>query len=84
VGATPYPPVVTVEDLLASPTFAVVTPEQCVALAEELGPDAELVFQPLMGGLDPAHGWRSLRLFERAVAPRLTGLGLWSPPSGRG
>lgn len=75
-GATPYPPVSTVDDLKASPIFEVVTPDQCVELARALGADAELVFQPLMGGLDPAVGWESLELLEKAVLPRLVELGL--------
>ena len=75
-GSTPYPPGTSVEDLQASPMFAVVTPDDCVALAKRLGDDAELTFQPLMGGLDPVHGWRSLELFESAVLPRLADAGL--------
>jgi hypothetical protein len=53
-----------------------------VQLAEKLGPDSELVFQPLMGGLDPAAGSRSLELFGSAVLPRLRELGL-VPTGGR-
>jgi alkanesulfonate monooxygenase SsuD/methylene tetrahydromethanopterin reductase-like flavin-dependent oxidoreductase (luciferase family) len=76
VGATPYPPVATVEDLKARREFAVVTPDECVALASDLGHDSELVFQPLMGGLDPQLGWSSLELFGSEVLPELTRLGL--------
>jgi alkanesulfonate monooxygenase SsuD/methylene tetrahydromethanopterin reductase-like flavin-dependent oxidoreductase (luciferase family) len=76
VGATPYPPVSDVADLKASPEFAVVTPDECVKLAVELGPESELVFQPLMGGLDPEVGWRSLEMFEAQVLPRLIELDL--------
>jgi len=79
VGSTPYPPVDTLEDLKSSDKFAVVTPDECVALATSLPADAELTFQPLMGALDPDIGWRSLRLFESAVAPRLVELGLRPP-----
>lgn len=76
VGATPYPPASSIEDLKASPIFEVVTPDECVALARDLGPDSELTFQPLMGGLDPAIGWESLELFEKEVLPRLVDEGL--------
>jgi len=82
VGATPYPPVTSVADLKASPSFAVVTPPECVELARRLGSTGELVFQPLMGGLDPAAGWRSLRLFASEVLPRLAEEGLWADPTG--
>ena len=81
VGATPYPPVSTLEDLKASDQFAVVTPDECVELATGLPPDAELTFQPLMGALDPQIGWRSLELFGQAVVPRLVEAGL-RPPAG--
>jgi hypothetical protein len=46
----------------------VVTPDECVALAEEYG---RVLLHPLMGGLSPALAWESLELFERAVLPRL-------------
>ncbi len=58
----------TVEELKASGVYAVVTPDECVALAKEHG---TLVFHPLMGGMDPDLGWESLRLFAAQVAPRL-------------
>ena len=76
VGATPYHQVDGVDDLKASPEFAVVTPDECVALATALGPRSELVFQPLMGGMDPALGWASLELFGDKVLPRLVDLDL--------
>jgi hypothetical protein len=80
VGATPYPRVEDVADLRASDAFAVVTPDDCVKLASDLGPHSELVFQPLMGGLDPALGWASLELFEAEVLPRLVDLDLRPKP----
>lgn len=76
VGATPYQQVDSVEDLKASPQFAVVTPDECVKLAEGLGPESEMVFQPLMGGMDPDFSWTSLHLFESRVLPQLERLGL--------
>ena len=79
VGSTPYPLAETIADLQASPQFAVVTPDECFALAQRLGPDGELVFQPLMGGLPTANGWRSLELFEGAVLPQLEAAG-YRPP----
>lgn len=82
VGATPYKQVDSVDDLKASTEFSVVTPEDCVKLAVELGPDSEMVFQPLMGGLGPAVGWRSLELFAEKVHPQLVELGLRPAPGG--
>ena len=67
VGSTPYPLAETVADLQASPQFAVVTPDECFALAERLGPEGELVFQPLMGGLP--HGPRLAAAWSCSRAP---------------
>jgi len=61
----------TVEDIKASGVYRVVTPDECVALAEELGPANGLLFHPLMGGMRPELGWESLELFAAKVAPRL-------------
>ncbi|TMU90816.1 LLM class flavin-dependent oxidoreductase [Streptomyces sp. DASNCL29] len=51
--------------------YRVVTPEECVALAEEGGEMASLVLHPLCGGMPVEEGWRSLRLFAERVLPRL-------------
>ena len=80
VGDTPYKMMGGVEDLKASPLFFVGTPEQCVELAEHLGPDSELVFQPIMGGLDPEISWSSLELFAYRVLPELISRGLRPDP----
>jgi alkanesulfonate monooxygenase SsuD/methylene tetrahydromethanopterin reductase-like flavin-dependent oxidoreductase (luciferase family) len=58
--------------LKASGVYRVVTPDECMALASEVGPMGALVFHPLMGGLDPALGWESLELFANKVLPRLS------------
>jgi alkanesulfonate monooxygenase SsuD/methylene tetrahydromethanopterin reductase-like flavin-dependent oxidoreductase (luciferase family) len=76
VGATPYPPASSVDELKRSGNFAVVTPEECAVLAQSLGSEVEFGLQPLMGGLDPEVAWESLELFESAVLPRLVDAGL--------
>lgn len=75
-GATLYQLLENIEELKKQPLFQVVTPEQCIAYAKSLGPEGELNFQPLFGGLDPDLAWKSLRLFETAVLPRLRAEGL--------
>jgi alkanesulfonate monooxygenase SsuD/methylene tetrahydromethanopterin reductase-like flavin-dependent oxidoreductase (luciferase family) len=75
VGSTLYIPAEGIEDLKKSPVFEVVTPDECIELATKLGPDAELIFQPLMGGMPPEIGWSSLELFTSAVLPRLVEMG---------
>ncbi len=66
-----YKPVESAEDLRRQGAYAVVTPEQCVALAAKLGDSGTLLLHPLMGGMDPDLSWKSLRLFERAVLPHI-------------
>src|ERR1017187_5294480 len=51
--------------------YAVVTPEECLALAATLDPLAALTVKPLVAGLDPDLGWASLELFVDRVVPAL-------------
>ncbi|MEX2208860.1 MAG: LLM class flavin-dependent oxidoreductase [Myxococcota bacterium] len=69
--AGPYPPVRDAQALRASGMYRVVTPDACVALADELGPHGTLLLHPLMGGLPPELGWSSLELFASRVLPRI-------------
>ncbi|MCB1679369.1 MAG: LLM class flavin-dependent oxidoreductase [Halioglobus sp.] len=63
-----YHKVDSLEALRDSGGYAVVTPEQCVELARR---HRKISLHPLMGGMDPALGWESLRLFVEAVQPQL-------------
>ena len=58
----------TVEELKASGEYVVLTPEQCVQMVRKLG---NLLLHPLMGGMPPELGWRSLELFVNKVQPAL-------------
>jgi alkanesulfonate monooxygenase SsuD/methylene tetrahydromethanopterin reductase-like flavin-dependent oxidoreductase (luciferase family) len=58
----------TADDVRKSGVYRVVTPDECVALANDVG---TLVLHPLMGGMPPALGWASLELFAKKVLPRL-------------
>jgi alkanesulfonate monooxygenase SsuD/methylene tetrahydromethanopterin reductase-like flavin-dependent oxidoreductase (luciferase family) len=57
--------------LRRSGSYAVVTPDECVALMHELEAAGSTVFglHPLMGGLAPDVGWASLELFADVVLP---------------
>jgi alkanesulfonate monooxygenase SsuD/methylene tetrahydromethanopterin reductase-like flavin-dependent oxidoreductase (luciferase family) len=77
-GRTKYQDAATAADLVDR-GFRFVTPAQCLNVADELGPEGELRFHPLMGGIDPSDSWRSLELFEREVLPMLEERG-WRPP----
>ena len=62
-------------ELRTEGVYKVVTPDECVVLAEELGPTGALVLHPLMCGMPVELGWGSLELFASKVLPRLAGSG---------
>jgi alkanesulfonate monooxygenase SsuD/methylene tetrahydromethanopterin reductase-like flavin-dependent oxidoreductase (luciferase family) len=78
-GQTRYEEAGSLEALKAMPNIKVVTPDECFKYLEECGPDAAVTFHALLGGLDPELSWKSLRLFEKAVLPRLLQSGLRKP-----
>lgn len=57
-----------VDDLKASGMWEVLTPDQCVELAQRTG---AVALHPLMGGIPPELGWESLELYADQVMPRL-------------
>ncbi len=70
-GSSPFVPAASVDELRRSGRFAVVTPDECVSLARALDRRSALQLKPLVGGLDPDLGWRSLELFVDRVLPAL-------------
>jgi alkanesulfonate monooxygenase SsuD/methylene tetrahydromethanopterin reductase-like flavin-dependent oxidoreductase (luciferase family) len=60
-----------VEGLRAEGKYRVLTPDQCIEIAEREGPFCTFVHAPLCGGTPPALGWESLRLYASEVLPRL-------------
>jgi alkanesulfonate monooxygenase SsuD/methylene tetrahydromethanopterin reductase-like flavin-dependent oxidoreductase (luciferase family) len=67
----PYAKDVSAETVRQSPSYRVLTPEQALALASELGPQGVLYLSPLLAGIDPAFAEPMLRLYERRVHPFL-------------
>ena len=63
-------PGMTDDELRGCGRYRVLTPDQLVAELAD-APFAFSMLHPMMGGLPPAEGWRSLRLFADAVLPRL-------------
>lgn len=55
------------EALKASGLFAAWTPEQLLARISALPNLNNVGIQPLLGGLDPAEGWKSLKLFGQML-----------------
>jgi alkanesulfonate monooxygenase SsuD/methylene tetrahydromethanopterin reductase-like flavin-dependent oxidoreductase (luciferase family) len=80
-GDTRYKPAETIEALKAMPNIKVLTPDECCEYLLGLDPKASVTFHALLGGLDPALSWKSLRLFESAVLPRLREKNLIEAPA---
>ena len=72
-GANPYVPMQDADVLRTQGLYSVVTPDECVKLAESTEEDAALILHPLMGGLPPDLAWESLELFAAKVLPRIQG-----------
>lgn len=69
---SPFKYVMNEEALRRSGMFAIWTPEELVARAPALlGEYGSLSFMPLLGGLAPEIGWKSLELLKSKVLPRL-------------
>ena len=69
----PFVPERDVEQLRQGGAYAVMTPDEVLALAADLGPDGELVLNPLLAGIPPRDAWAMLDLVDRAVIPYLPG-----------
>lgn len=66
-----WPSISGVDELREGGVYRIVTPAECVAVAEDLGDDGHLILRPLFGGTEPETAWESLQLFEREVLPHL-------------
>ncbi len=66
-SASPLHGIDTLEKVRAAGIISVVTPDKAV----EIGMNNAIVVQPLMGGLKPELGWKSLELFVNKVLPRI-------------
>jgi hypothetical protein len=70
---SPFHGLDTEEALRAAGIFQVWTPDQMIEYAASVPQHATLGFMPLLGGLAPEIGWRSLHLLEQAM-PHLKAL----------
>jgi alkanesulfonate monooxygenase SsuD/methylene tetrahydromethanopterin reductase-like flavin-dependent oxidoreductase (luciferase family) len=71
-SSSPFEGMDNMDALKASGIYHVVTPDQCVKMAAEadkIGADYGLA--PIIGGLDPKIGWKSLELLLEKVLPRI-------------
>ena len=69
--AGPYRPIEDPDELRATGSYPVTTPEELVARVRALGPGCAILLHPLVGGLDPELSWESLELFEKKVLPAI-------------
>ena len=78
-GQTLYRAADSIDALKAMPNIKVLTPDACFDYLKSREPNTAINFHALLGGLDPALSWKGLRLFEKAVLPRLVSEGLLEP-----
>ena len=67
----PFVPSRDVESLRQGGAYDVMTPAEVIELAEALGPDGELTFNPLLAGIDASRAWKMLELVDREVLPAI-------------
>jgi alkanesulfonate monooxygenase SsuD/methylene tetrahydromethanopterin reductase-like flavin-dependent oxidoreductase (luciferase family) len=67
----PYQPIAEADSLRESGLYAVATPADCLTLIRGLGREPWIFVHPLLSGMDPALGWKSLELLTREVLPEL-------------
>jgi alkanesulfonate monooxygenase SsuD/methylene tetrahydromethanopterin reductase-like flavin-dependent oxidoreductase (luciferase family) len=70
-AAGPYAKDVDEDAVRRSPAYQVLTPEQVLALVDELGRHSVLYLNPLLSGIDPGFARAMLDLWEREVHPHL-------------
>jgi alkanesulfonate monooxygenase SsuD/methylene tetrahydromethanopterin reductase-like flavin-dependent oxidoreductase (luciferase family) len=69
--AGPYARETPPEQIRSSRAYRVLTPEQTLALAADLGDHSVVYLNPLLAGIHPREAWRMLRLYEDAVHPHI-------------
>ena len=70
---SPFKGLLNREALRKSGLFAVWTPDDLVEKTGLIAENGSFGFQPLLGGLSPDEGWKSLELLKKTM-PRLTAL----------
>jgi len=60
-----------VDELRREGVYQILTPDECVAVAGEIGPFGAMTHHPLCGATPPEYGWESLELYVDKVLPRI-------------
>jgi alkanesulfonate monooxygenase SsuD/methylene tetrahydromethanopterin reductase-like flavin-dependent oxidoreductase (luciferase family) len=61
------------DELRKEGIYEILTPDECVDRANEVGPAATFALHPLVGGMPIDKGWECLTLYVDKVLPRLRG-----------
>ncbi len=67
----PFVPTRDIESLSQGGAYVVLDPDEAVAAIDALDDRAEMFFNPLLAGIDPAYAWEMLHTVERHVLPNL-------------
>jgi len=67
----PYAGGMTAETVRESGAYKVMTPDEVIALIDDLGDFSSLYLTPLFGGASPERGWKMLELFKHKVLPHV-------------
>ncbi|MEI7594059.1 MAG: LLM class flavin-dependent oxidoreductase [Actinomycetes bacterium] len=60
-----------IEELRTEGVYQILTPEECIAVADEIGAFGAMTHHPLCGATPPEFGWESLELYVDKVLPHL-------------
>jgi alkanesulfonate monooxygenase SsuD/methylene tetrahydromethanopterin reductase-like flavin-dependent oxidoreductase (luciferase family) len=60
-----------VDELRAEGVYRILTPDECLAVAGEIGPFGAMTHHPLCGATPPEYGWESLELYVDKVLSRV-------------
>jgi len=60
-----------IDELRAEGVYQILTPDECVAVAAEIGAFGGMTHHPLCGATPPEYGWESLELYVEKVLPRV-------------
>lgn len=70
-AAGPFAKGIDPDDLRHSGAYQVLTPQQAIAMINDMDDVSTFILTPLLGGIDPAFAWQGLELFAEQVWPQV-------------
>lgn len=70
-AAGPFAKGIDPDDLRHSGAYQVLTPQQAIAMINDMDDVSTFILTPLLGGIDPAFAWQGLKLFQDEVWPQV-------------